>query len=80
MDWSSRVDVEPTAADLRVIEDEWPLIEAELEVVDAEIVAARCGDGMPELVARRLRRATARLNRVIAEQHRQAAETFGGAA
>jgi hypothetical protein len=56
---------EPTASDLQEIEAEWPLIAAELAVVDAEIAAARAGDEMTELDRRRMRRATARLTRRI---------------
>jgi hypothetical protein len=56
---------EPTARDLQAIEDEWPVIVAELAVVDAEIAAARAGAEMTELDRRRSRRVTARLTRQI---------------
>ena len=57
---------EPTRQELQAIEAEWPLIAAELAVVDAEIAAARAGDDMTELGRRRMRRAQARLTRQIA--------------
>jgi hypothetical protein len=48
---------EPTAADLAAIEAEWPLIEAGLCVLDAQI-RALCAEGGPSpLDWRRLRRA-----------------------
>jgi hypothetical protein len=59
-------DGEPTDIELRTIEAEWPLIVAEMAVVDAEIAAARMGDGMTELGRRRIRRAETRLSQVIA--------------
>jgi uncharacterized protein DUF6284 len=74
---------EPTRADLRRIEDEWPLIEAELAVVDAEIAAARLGDDMSELGRRRVRRAQARLTTQMVESTRRAGDLdgdLGGAA
>jgi hypothetical protein len=58
-------DREPTAQELQEIEAEWPLIAAELAVVDAEIAAALSPDGTCELVRRRLRRARTQLNRQI---------------
>jgi Family of unknown function (DUF6284) len=49
----------PTPADLADIDEEWPLIAAELALVDAEI-AAMCAIGGPsELDRRRIRRAEA---------------------
>ncbi|MEU4220532.1 DUF6284 family protein [Actinoplanes sp. NPDC026623] len=60
---------EPTLADLSAIEAEWPLIEAELSVLDAEITniyAAEHGGPSP-LDWRRLRRAEARVTRIAAE-------------
>ena len=62
-------EAEPTAADLSAIVAEWPLIEAELSVLDAEITniyAAEHGGPSP-LDWRRLRRAEARVTRVAAE-------------
>ncbi|GAB1695038.1 DUF6284 family protein [Krasilnikovia sp. M28-CT-15] len=60
---------EPTPADLAAIEDEWPLIEAELDVVNAEIAMLYAADrgGPTVLDWRRLRRAEARVTRVAAE-------------
>ena len=59
-------DREPTAAELRAIENEWPLIAAELAVLDAEITALQTGTEFCELDRRRLRRAQAQLNRQLA--------------
>ena len=70
---------EPTQQELREIEAEWPLIAAELAVVDAEIAAARAGDEMTELDRRRLRRATGRLTRQLVADA-AADDSFGGAA
>lgn len=64
------LDGEPTAGQLQEIEAEWPVIVAEMAVVDAEIAAARMGDGMTELGRRRTRRAEARLMQVIAAHSR----------
>lgn len=60
---------EPSVEELDAIEAEWPLIAAELDVLDAEIaliVAAEQG-GPSELDWRRLRRAEARTLAVAAE-------------
>lgn len=70
---------EPTAADLAAIEAEWPLIEAALGVVDAEIRALSADGGPSPLDWRRLRRSerrvlAARLRLVLG---RQAAESQG---
>ncbi|RZU51906.1 hypothetical protein EV385_3742 [Krasilnikovia cinnamomea] len=64
-----RITDEPTRADLAAIEDEWPLIEAELDLVNAEIAHIYAADrgGPTELDWRRLRRAEARVTRVAAE-------------
>jgi hypothetical protein len=56
MTWDERVQSEPTAADLAAIEAEWPLIDAELAVVEAEARMFRPGGPSP-LNWRRLRRA-----------------------
>jgi hypothetical protein len=57
----------PTAAELAAIEDEWPLIDAEMALVDAEI-RVLTADGAPsELDWRRLRRAEARVTRMALE-------------
>lgn len=59
----------PTVADLAAIEAEWPLIAAELDVLDAEITLIYATDhgGPTALDWRRLRRAEARVTRVAAE-------------
>jgi hypothetical protein len=63
------VTVEPTAADLAAIETEWPLIAAELDVLDAEITMLYAEDhgGPTTLDWRRLRRAEARVTRAAAD-------------
>ncbi|GAA2517885.1 DUF6284 family protein [Pilimelia columellifera] len=58
---------DPTPADLQAIEDEWPLIVAELAVVDAECVMAH-REHPTELDRRRLRRATDQVLRVAVDQ------------
>ena len=60
---------EPSYADLAAIEAEWPVIAAEIDVVDAEIVLINAADrgGPTPLDWRRLRRAEARVTRVAAE-------------
>ena len=60
---------EPTAADLAAIETEWPLIAAELDVLDAEITMLYAEDhgGPTVLDWRRLRRAEARVTRAAAD-------------
>ncbi|GGQ67127.1 DUF6284 family protein [Couchioplanes azureus] len=59
----------PSRADLAAIDSEWPLIEAELSVLDAEIALINAADhgGPSPLDWRRLRRAEARVTRVAAE-------------
>ncbi|MGK5442661.1 DUF6284 family protein [Micromonospora sp. URMC 105] len=63
------VTAEPIAADLAAIEAEWPLIAAELDVLDAEITLLYAEDhgGPTALDWRRLRRAEARVTRAAAE-------------
>ncbi|MFG1902153.1 DUF6284 family protein [Micromonospora carbonacea] len=60
---------EPSHEALTAIEAEWPLIEAELFVLDAEIslIIAEDHGGPSPLDWRRLRRAEARVTRVAAE-------------
>jgi len=60
---------EPTAADLAAIETEWPLIAAELDILDAEITMFYAEDhgGPSPLDWRRLRRAEARVTRAAAD-------------
>jgi hypothetical protein len=60
------VEVGPSAADLAAIEVEWPLIEAELAVVDAEIRLLACEGGPSVLDWRRLRRAQRQALRISA--------------
>ncbi|PMR58480.1 hypothetical protein C1A38_24575 [Verrucosispora sp. ts21] len=59
---------EPTAADLAAINAEWPLIAAELDVLDAQITLIYAEDhgGPTTLDWRRLRRAEARVTRTAA--------------
>ncbi len=52
----------PSRADLRAIEAEWPLIAAEIAVVDAEIALAVTGDGASEIGRRRLDQAVSGAN------------------
>jgi hypothetical protein len=74
-------DQEPTGRDLQAIEEEWPVIAAELAVLDAEIANLMTGEESSPLSRRRLRRAQARLTRLIAEGARWSADdSFGGAA
>ncbi|WP_028182656.1 DUF6284 family protein [Salinispora arenicola] len=63
------VAAEPTAADLAAIDTEWPLIAAELDVLDAEITMLYALDhgGPSPLDWRRLRRAVARVTRAAAD-------------
>ncbi|GIM87950.1 DUF6284 family protein [Salinispora arenicola] len=59
----------PTAAELAAIDVEWPLIAAELDVLDAEIALIYADDhgGPTALDWRRLRRAESRLTRTAAD-------------
>ncbi|MDO3687363.1 DUF6284 family protein [Micromonospora sp. C28ISP2-4] len=63
------VTAEPAAEDLAAIEAEWPLIAAELDVLDAEISLLYAEDhgGPTALDWRRLRRAEARVTRAAAD-------------
>ncbi|GAA1562499.1 hypothetical protein GCM10009789_14600 [Kribbella sancticallisti] len=56
----------PTAADLAAIEREWPLIAAELDLLDAEISFINAGPAASVLDRRRVRRAE---HRVMAATH-----------
>ncbi|WP_431928545.1 DUF6284 family protein [Micromonospora wenchangensis] len=62
-------EMEPTPVDLAAIDAEWPLIAAELDVLDAEISLFYADDrgGPSPLDWRRLRRAESRVTRVAAE-------------
>lgn len=59
----------PTAADLAAIEREWPLIAAELDLLDAEITMLYAEDhgGPTALDWRRLRRAADRVLRAAVD-------------
>ncbi|MFJ9481691.1 DUF6284 family protein [Streptomyces mirabilis] len=71
--------MEPTAAELAAIESEMPLILADVDLIDAQIIAM---DHTPnEVDTRRVRRALARVlteYRILA--NRTTDETLGGAA
>ncbi|AVT36247.1 DUF6284 family protein [Plantactinospora sp. BB1] len=60
------VDDEPTPQDLAAIDREWPLIEAELALLDAEITALNAVGGPSPLDRRRIRRAEQRVMREAA--------------
>nr|WTA66448.1 DUF6284 family protein [Micromonospora sp. NBC_00855] len=62
-------DYEPSTTDLAVIDTEWPLIAAELDVLDAEITMLYAEDhgGPTALDWRRLRRAEARVTRAATD-------------
>ncbi|TDW76417.1 DUF6284 family protein [Kribbella pratensis] len=62
---------EPSAADLAGIEQEWPLIAAELDLLDAQIAFINAGPYASVLDRRRVRRAERRvldLSRDLADQ------------
>jgi hypothetical protein len=73
-------DREPTAQELRDIENEWPLIAAELAVVDAEVAALQSGSEFCELDRRRLRRAQTKLNRQLAADAARFGDSLDGVA
>ncbi|MFF1818610.1 DUF6284 family protein [Kribbella sp. NPDC058245] len=54
-------DDEPSAADLVAIELEWPLIAAELDLLDAQITQLSTGPNMSDIDRRRVRRAEHRV-------------------
>lgn len=58
---SAVVSEEPSAADLAAIEQEWPLIAAELDLLDAQIAFINAGPYASELETRRIRRAKRRV-------------------
>jgi hypothetical protein len=70
----------PTAADLAAIEAEWPQIEAELAVLDAEIRALSVAGGPSPLDWRRLRRAERRALAALLESCRAAHQAARGEA
>lgn len=57
----------PTAADLAAIEHEWPLIAAELDLLDAQIAYLNAGPSPSVLDRRRVRRAERRVLAVTRE-------------
>lgn len=69
----------PSRADIQAIEAEWPLIAAEMAVVDAEAAMARA-DEITELDQRRLRRAKARVTRQMQDLYSTGTDPLGGAA
>lgn len=60
-------EVEPTAAELAEIEREWPLIAAELDLLDAEIAVLSAEGRASKLDRRRVRRAEHRVLEVSRE-------------
>jgi hypothetical protein len=58
---------DPSPADLAATEREWPLIAAELELLDAEIAYINAGPAASELDRRRVRRAQRRVLKVARE-------------
>ncbi|GAA3632869.1 hypothetical protein GCM10022223_58990 [Kineosporia mesophila] len=69
----------PSRAELRQIEAEWPLIAADLAVVDAEIAMALTGDdGTSELGRRRLSQAETGATIVRGELGGQPRDWFSG--
>lgn len=64
----------PSAADLAAIEDEWPLIAAELDLLDAEIAAVMSDGSASAMDRRRVRRAE---RRVLAATRELADESTG---
>jgi hypothetical protein len=58
---------EPTANDLNAIEAEWPLIAAELDLLDAEVAVLLAGRRASLLDWRRVRRAEQRIVTVSRE-------------
>ena len=60
---------EPTAEDLAEIEREWPLIEAEMALLDAEIMCLSANGGPSPLDWHRVRRAEARVVRELLKLH-----------
>ncbi|MEV4267785.1 DUF6284 family protein [Kribbella sp. NPDC049584] len=66
---------EPSAADLTTIENEWPLIAAELDLLNAEIAFINAGPHASELETRRVRRAERRVLDIGRELADRAPET-----
>ena len=59
---------DPTPADLAAIDNEWPLIAAELDLLDAEIAFINAGPQASVLDRRRVRRAERRVLEVGRER------------
>jgi hypothetical protein len=68
-------DEEPTAEALAAIEREWSLIQAEIELIDAEIRVLTATGGPSEADWQRLRRAVRRVLREAAELATREART-----
>ncbi|MEV6411871.1 DUF6284 family protein [Kribbella sp. NPDC051718] len=66
---------EPTPADLADIEREWPLLAAELDLLDAEISYNNAGSAVSELDRRRIRRAEYRVLTIARELAHRAPES-----
>jgi hypothetical protein len=75
-----RDDEEPTAAELVAIDTEWPLIAAELDLLDAEIAALSAEDRVSKLDRRRVRRAERRVLEVGHELATEGATVLPGEA
>jgi hypothetical protein len=78
------LDAGPTPIDLQAIEAEWPVIAAELELLDAQLLLIIAGGHASTLDRRRVRRAARRLlaiRRAAAGERRSpASPDLGGAA
>jgi hypothetical protein len=70
---------EPSAADLAGIEREWPLIAAELDLLDAQIAFINAGPYASALETRRIRRAERRVLEISRELAEHEPETEGAA-
>ena len=70
---------EPSAADLAGIEREWPLIAAELDLLDAQIALINAGPYASALETRRIRRAEHRVLEIGRELTEREPETEGAA-
>jgi hypothetical protein len=78
------LDAGPTPTDLQAIEAEWPVIAAELELLDAQLLVITAGGHASNLDRRRVRRAERRLLSVrraaAGERRSPASPDLGGAA
>lgn len=68
---------EPSAAELAAIEQEWPLIAAELDLLDAQIAFINAGPNASALETRRVRRAERHVLEVGRKLADRAPETEG---